>query len=147
MYSPDQVQNIALPTSGTATYNLVGNTSPTDNLGNVGILGTANLSADFTAQTVATDMAIGFDYQQNNIRVQQVWNGAGASLPIASDGGFAGSLDSVNVNIGSAVIPGTGTAAGLFTNNADGAGMGFSLEADINGVDTTVSGTAVFQKN
>ena len=48
------VQNgpVTLPLTGTATYELVGHTSPTDGLGNVGTLNTATLAADFTRRTV-----------------------------------------------------------------------------------------------
>ena len=45
---------VALPVSGTATYTLIGNTNPTDNLGNVGTLGSATVKANFSAQTVTT---------------------------------------------------------------------------------------------
>jgi hypothetical protein len=48
------VQNgpVTLPLTGTATYELVGSTSPTDGLGHVGTLNTATLAADFTRRTV-----------------------------------------------------------------------------------------------
>ena len=137
--SPIQSQSIALPITGSATYQLVGNTSPTDNLGHTGILGTATLDANFTTRTVDTSMAIGI----NN----QVWNGSATGLPISSGGGFSGNLNTVNVNTGTANISGEGNAAGFFTNNGNGAGMGFSLDADIGETPTTVSGSAVFQKN
>mgnify|MGYP002634684945 CR=1 FL=1 len=139
VYSPDQAQNIALPSNGTASFSLVGNTSPTDNRGHIGILGTSTLNANFSNQTVDTSMAIGIN--------GQVWNGSGSGLPISSNGGFAGNLDTVNVNTGSSVISGTGSAAGFFTNNADGAGLGYSLEAVTGDGPTSVSGTAIFQKN
>jgi hypothetical protein len=38
--------------TASANYSLVGNTSPTDSEGNVGLLGVADLSANFTARTV-----------------------------------------------------------------------------------------------
>jgi hypothetical protein len=66
----------------------------------------------------------------------QVWNGTGSGLPIDSNGGFSGPL---NVTVDGTAGSG-GTAAGFFTNNAQGAGMGFSLESGT----TTVNGTAVF---
>lgn len=43
---------VSLPTSGTYTYNPVGNTLPTDQAGVAGTLNSATLSANFTAQTV-----------------------------------------------------------------------------------------------
>jgi len=141
--SPDQTQAISLPSSGTQAFQLVGNTTPTDNLGNTGVLGNATLNANFNNMTVDTSVAIGI----NN----QVWNGSASNLAISQNGGFSGNMNtvSVTVNTGGNVINGTnnsGNTAGFFTNNATGAGMGFSLESNVNGVDTTVTGTAVFQK-
>lgn len=140
IYSPDQVQNIVLPSTGSASYTLVGNTSPTDNLGNVGILGSATLDANFTNSTVNSAVAIGI----NN----QVWNGSATTgWNINNNGGFSGNFDAVNVNTGTSTLTGTGNAAGFFTNNADGAGMGFTLEATTGDGPTSVTGSAVFQKN
>ena len=136
--SPDQTQNIALPSSGTVDYTWSGNTTPTDNLGNSGILGNASLNADFTNMNVDVDVAVGI----NN----QVWNGSASNLPISADGGFSGNLSSVTVNTGNAIIDGSGGAAGFFTNNATGAGFGFSMNADVGGDATSVSGAAIFQK-
>ncbi len=136
--SPSQSPDIVLPSTGVASFDLVGNTSPTDNLGNTGVLGNASLSANFTNMTVDTSVAVGI----NN----QVWSGAANGLPLSSAGSFTGSFDTMTVNTGNAIIQGTGDAAGFFTNNATGAGMGFSLGADIDGTSTTVNGTAVFQK-
>lgn len=136
--SPDQAGSIALPSSGSINYNWVGNTTPTDNLGNTGILGSASLNANFTNMTVDSSVAIGI----NN----QVWNASSTALPISSSGAFSGNMDTVQVNTGSSVINGTGSAAGFFTNNANGAGLGFALEADIVGTPTSVTGSAVFQQ-
>ncbi len=136
--SPDQASTIALPSSGTAEYNWVGNTSPTDNLGNTGILGNATLQANFTDMTVDSAVAIGIN--------DQVWNANANAMPIGANGSFGGPMDSVEVNTGGGIINGSGEAAGFFTNNADGAGLGFALEADINNTPTSVSGSAVFSK-
>lgn len=43
---------VTLPTTGTYSYSNVGNTTPTDQLGNTGVLNSASLQANFTAQTV-----------------------------------------------------------------------------------------------
>jgi hypothetical protein len=131
--SPDQTQSIALPSSGSSSYTLIGNTNPTDNYGNTGVLGAATLNANFTNMTVDTTLDIGI----NN----QVWNATGSAIPINTTGGFTGGL---NVDVDS-TYPGTGSAAGFFTNNAEGAGIGFALEADT-GLPTTVNGTAIFKK-
>ena len=136
--SPDQSQSIALPSTGTASYQLIGNTSPTNNLGQIGVLGAATLDANFTSRSVDTSVAIGI----NN----QVWNGSASGLPISLDGGFSGNMNSVNVNTGTANISGSGNTAGFLTNNASGAGMGFTLDANVDGTPTSVSGSAIFQK-
>ena len=133
--SPDQSQAIALPSAGSASFVWSGNTNPTDNHGNTGTFGNATLDANFTNMTVDTSVAIGI----NN----QVWTGEGIGMDITANGGFAGNMTNVNVDTGAANISGTGNTAGFFTNNATGAGMGFSLEADING-GTTVNGAASF---
>ncbi len=137
--SPDQSQNIALPSSGTVNYQWSGNTTPTDNQGNSGILGDATLNADFTNMNV--DVGVALSIPANG----QVWNGSGSDLPISANGGFSGNLSSVSVNTGNAVIDGAGSAAGFITNNASGAAFGYSLEADVNGVATTVNGAAIFK--
>ncbi len=135
MAGPTQTANIALPSSGSASYRLIGNTSPTDNYGNTGVLGSATLNANFTNMTVNTSLALGIN--------GHVWNGSGAGLPISGNGNFGGAL-SVDVDSGS--FSGSGSAAGFFTNDGAGAGMGYALEADISGSPTTVTGNAVFQQ-
>jgi len=135
--SPDQSQAIALPSAGSASFVWSGNTNPTDNHGNVGVLGSATLDANFTNMTVDTSVAVSIP--TNN----QLWTGQGVGMDITANGGFAGNMTNVNVDTGNANISGTGSTAGFFTNNATGAGMGFSLEADING-GTTVNGAASF---
>lgn len=136
---PEQTSSIALPSTGTASYDLVGNTSPTDNLGNTGILGEATLSADFVDMTVDSNLSIGIN--------QQVWNASATDLPIVSSGAFSGNFNSVTVNtIESGSFNGSGTANGFFTPNADAAGLGYALEAQVEGVSTILNGTAIFQK-
>lgn len=49
---PTETAAVTLPLSGTFTYVNAGGTAPTDNLGNVGTLNSATLTANFTAQTV-----------------------------------------------------------------------------------------------
>lgn len=135
---PDQVAEIALPSSGIRNFNLVGNTDPTDNFGNIGVLGDATLTANFNNRTVDTSVAVGIN--------GQVWNGSGSGYAISGTGGFGGALDTVQVNTGTGSVAGTGSTAGFITNNATGAAMGFTMDANINSTATTVNGTAVFQR-
>ncbi len=47
-----------MPITGNASYTLIGSTAPTDNLGNVGVLGNATFDADFTNQSVFSTLDI-----------------------------------------------------------------------------------------
>ena len=133
---PDRADDIALPSTGTINYQLVGNTNPTDNLGNTGILGSASLSADFTSMTTTSSIDIGIN--------SQVWSATGSGV-IQTNGEFTGSM-SVTGTDPTGTFSGTGSNAGFFTNNAEGAGMGYTLEATISGTPTNVTGTAAFQQ-
>jgi len=128
--------NIVLPKTGTFNFDLIGNTSPTDNLGNAGILGNATITADFNNMTMNTQIDVGIN--------GQVWNATGSNAPINNNGIFNGGLN-VNVNTGNSTATGQGSASGFFTNNAAAAGMGYSMDANVNGTPTTVSGAAAFR--
>ncbi len=54
---PDQAPP-AIPITGTANYTLIGATSPTDNRGNIGVLGSATFFADFTNRAVDSTLVI-----------------------------------------------------------------------------------------
>jgi hypothetical protein len=130
--------NISLPSSGVANYQLIGNTSPTDNLGNTGVLGAASITANFSNMSTATSVDIGI----NN----QVWNASGTDGTIQTNGNFANNLTVTGNDASLGSFTGQGTSAGLFTNNAAGAGMGYVLEATINSTATNITGAAVFQQ-
>ncbi len=131
-----------VPTTGSANFDLVGNTDPTDNRGNVGTLGSASLSADFTAQTVDADVSLSF--QETN----EVWNASASDVDINSaNATFEGDFDTVDVTSDNGVAQGSGDLGGFFSGNdageISGAGMTFSLEQG----DTTVDGSAAFQRS
>lgn len=99
----------ALPQSGSASYTLVGNTNPTDNLGAVGTLGGASFDADFTNSIVASTL----DLQVNGVQ----WNatgtgtiGAQAGLPAHQ---FSGGYTAVVT--GGQAPGGTGSFTGFFS--------------------------------
>jgi len=123
----------ALPISGTASYTLIGNTDPTDTLGNVGFLGDAQLSANFTNQTVSSTLNIGIN--------SEVWLASGSGSIASGTPLFSGSY-TLNVNdaLGSPIDTGTGGFDGFFTSGAIGAGLSFSLSSST----ATVSGAAAF---
>ncbi len=128
-----------LPSTGTAAFTLVGNTNPTDNRGNVGVLGSANLSADFTNQTVDADVSLTI--------ANENWDATAQGVALDGNAAeFGGDFDDVTIQDAAGTRQGTGSLAGFFTGDesgtVDGAGLGYSLSDDA-GVD--VAGTAVFQ--
>mgnify|MGYP006919664124 CR=1 FL=1 len=118
--------------TGTANYVLVGNTDPTNSTGAVGILGSANLSANFTAATVTSSVQLGID--------NQVWKASGTGTINADL--FKGLYDTVTVG---GVAGGSGSFGGIFTNYTavapQGAGLTYQL---INGAQK-VDGVAIFK--
>jgi FecR protein len=141
--SPEWQSAPAIPTSGTATYSLVGGTSPTDNSGNTGVLGSASLVADFTNQLVTSSLSLMINQQQ--------WSATGDGVlgslldPPAPAHLFQGSYNSVDVD---GISGGFGTFSGFFSEagpSSDpafpgGAGLTYTLQ-DMGG-QTTVSGAA-----
>ncbi|SFB99443.1 FecR family protein [Pseudoalteromonas denitrificans DSM 6059] len=131
--------SIALPQSGQAQYALTGNTDPTNNLGNTGILGTADFSANFTNQTVSSRILLGI----NN----QVWHANGT-------GSIALGLNQFNGNYNSVLIDGSedgsGSFSGFFSNMfndlqiPEGAGMTYYLQN--NSGTQQVTGSLIFGK-
>ena len=131
-----------LPTTGSASFTLVGNTNPTDNSGNVGTLGTASLSADFDRQTV--DAAVSLSIDAND----EIWNATATDIAIDNaDATFGGSFDDVSVTdtTDGSVDQGDGSLSGFFTGDENGdvsgAGFGYSLD---DGQGTSVTGAAAF---
>lgn len=118
--------------TGTANYVLVGNTDPTNSTGAVGILGSANLSANFTAATVTSSVQLGI--------ANQVWKASGTGTINADL--FKGLYDTVTVG---GVAGGSGSFGGIFTNYTavapQGAGLTYQL---INGAQK-VDGVAIFK--
>ncbi|WP_370299446.1 FecR domain-containing protein [Abyssibacter sp.] len=125
-----------LPITGTATYTLVGNTNPTDGSGNVGVLGSASLAANFTQQTVSSIVNLAIN--------ESVWNASGSGSFGDNGNLFSGSYNDVTVNGNSEGNSGlfSGFFAGDDNGDAipDGAGLIYNLT---NGTDA-VTGAAVF---
>ncbi len=111
---------VVMPVTGTASYQVVGNTAPTDASGNSGVLGNVVLNADFSAQRisrVAVTAAVG-----NN-----AWNASQRNVPInMSTGGFNATNPTVRVN---GTVGGSGEISGNFTGSgASGATMSYLLK-------------------
>ncbi|MFT7133476.1 MAG: hypothetical protein ACI81O_002192 [Cyclobacteriaceae bacterium] len=119
--------------TGTANYILAGNTDPTNNLGQVGILGTASLGADFTNSTVTSNVQIGI--------ADKVWKATGNGAINANL--FNGLYSTVTVG---GVAGGSGTFGGVFTNVLNGAPQGAGLTYQLVNGSSNVSGVAIFKK-
>ena len=119
--------------TGTANYILAGNTDPTNNSGQVGILGTASLGADFTNSTVTSNVQIGI--------ADKVWKATGNGAINANL--FNGLYSTVTVG---GVAGGSGTFGGVFTNVLNGAPQGAGLTYQLVNGSSNVSGVAIFKK-
>jgi hypothetical protein len=119
--------------TGAASYVLSGNTDPTNNQGQTGILGSATLSANFTAGTVASNVQLGI--------ADQVWKANGTGTINATL--FNGLYNTVRVN---GALGGTGSFGGRFTNVVDGAPQGAGLTYSLVNGARSVSGVAIFKK-
>jgi hypothetical protein len=134
-----------MPILGAVSYSLVGATSPTDNFGNIGVLGDASFSADFTRQIVSSDLSltIGGD----------TWNATGTGT-IGAAGNvlllphlFFGNYSNVEID---GAAGGTGAFSGFFSDPGPsarpdvpgGVGLTYTLR-DESGA-TEVSGVAAF---
>ena len=139
IFSAAQSVPTALPLTGTASYDVIGSTHPTDFQGNVGNLNSATLNANFSARTVDTSV--------NLTIAGQTWNASANGVPIYRDMTFA-------VNTGGAIVPGlptpvalnitcapsctqtrfTGSIDGFFTGaTGRGAGLMYNLNNSISG--------------
>lgn len=139
--SDDNAPTPQIPVTGTQSFQLIGNTDPTDNQGNVGTLGSADLNANFDAQTVDADVSLSF------AQTNQVWDASARDVDINSaDATFSGAFDEVTITEGADSATGSGGLSGFFSGDADGvingAGFSYGLSDDAG---TDVAGSAAFQ--
>ena len=138
IFSSAQNGPTALPLTGSATYDVIGSTRPTDLNGNVGTFNSAALSANFSARTVNTSL---------NITIAgQTWNAAASNVPIYRAQYFATYAGAAIANVAPAgtltitcapsctpVIP-SGSIDGFFTGRTGrGAGVMYNLNSNISG--------------
>ena len=121
----------ALPLTGTAIYDVIGSTSPTDGAGRVGNFNSAALNVNFTSRRLDATVNFGIN--------GQTWNGSASNVPIYRDqyfSAFAGSPTPGLPNPGLLTItctPSCGTNAsgsldGFFTGRTgQRAGMMYNL--------------------
>lgn len=136
---------VQLPVSGTATYTLVGGTTPTDNFGHTGTLGSAFLNADFTNHEVSVALEVNID--------SRAWVVDNSSVPLNSSAATFGGSVPVFITGTSSGTTGFGEVAGFFAGDqaspgepTSGAGLSYSL-SDSSGGTTgqTVSGAAALE--
>ena len=136
-----------IPLSGSASYSLAGATAPTDNAGNVGVLGSATLFADFTNMLVTSTLTL-------NINLS-AWVASGTGdIGTSAQSTLANHLFSGFYNVVpiDGVVGGNGNFSGFFSGpgpaTADpmfpgGAGLTFFLQDPITG--TQVSGAVALE--
>ena len=117
--------------TGSAEYALVGNTDPTDDFGNRGVLGSASLYADFTNSTVESDIQLGI--------AEQVWTASGTGTITSNL--FNGLYSTVTVTGDTGA---TGSFGGVFSNSTSGVPGAAGLSYQLNNESRTVSGVVVF---
>ena len=132
----DAVANApAITLSGSAEFALVGNTNPTDTLGNVGVLGSASLFADFTNQTVESSIDLSIN--------DQIWNAFGSGSIADGTNLFGGNYESVAVD--GDTTGNTGNFSGFFAApDVNGLPQGAGLIYNLSDGQVDVSGAAVF---
>lgn len=81
IFGPAQSGPVSLPLTGTAVYDVVGSTRPTDSNGNVGTFNSATLNANLSARTVDTSVNVAIN--------GQTWNGSATGVPIYRDQYFS----------------------------------------------------------
>lgn len=137
-----------LPLTGTATYTLAGNTSPTDFKGNVGTLTSATLSADFTNAKVNTAVNVSFNSSTNT----SVWNLTADNVPLSAISGFKSdtALNGVNGIVNTVSCTGAscggasrGYVEGHFFAGAQGVGMLYGMATGNIVNSTNSSGTSI----
>lgn len=133
----------SMPITGVANYTLIGNTSPTDDQGNVGTLGSASFRADFV--TMLVDSTLDLIINGSN------WVASGNGM-IGAQAGLAAHL--FQGNYSSLIIDGITGGGGSFSGFFSGpgptsdpgfpgaAGLTYSVQDPQTGV--IVSGAAVF---
>ncbi|MDP2241836.1 MAG: hypothetical protein Q8K18_16985 [Burkholderiales bacterium] len=146
---------VTIPTTGTASYTLVGGTSPTaytpgQTLADVGTLGSVNLAVNFGTQQITTLQVNASTPVSGNWSASNVGN-----LPILQNSVFfaekslsgGGNLQVTRTPVsGSPTTVNTaGTIIGGFTNNAAAAGLAYSLNHG-GPTGSTISGVAVMRK-
>ncbi len=143
IFGATQSGPVSLPLTGSAVYDLVGSTRPTDASGHTGTLNSATLAANFSARTVDATVNVGIN--------GQTWSGSATGVPIYRDqyfSAYAGSGIAGLPRPASFVITcapnctpqvSTGSLDGFFTGRTGrGAGIMYNMNR--------ITGTAAFSR-
>ncbi len=132
-----------LPITGSAAYTLIDATSPTDNRGNTGVLGSATFFADFTNLSVDSTLVIDIG--------GAIWSASGSgsfgqdiSLPPHLFTGTYGSVVVGGATGGNGEFSGFFSAPGATSDPAFPGGVGLTYSLQDGQGTTTVSGAAAF---
>lgn len=143
--SPNSPSPPVIPQAGSVSYTLVGATAPTNNTGETGLLGTASFLADFTNQSVESQLTLALGQRQwEAAGVGQI--GAQADVP---DHQFRGFYDSVQIT-GPDPASGFGEFSGFFSGPGSATpgtpgGVGLSYSLSDSDVIETVQGVLIFR--
>ena len=106
--------NFARALTGTSSYALVASTQPTDAFGNTGVLGSASLSANFSAQTVDAGINLSFSGART-----MTMGAAASNMPMRLDA-LSGASAPFQASGGSVTCSGVGCGSG-YTSSFNGA--------------------------
>ena len=128
--------DLQLPLTGTASYTVVGSTSPTDLLGNTGTLGKVTLKADFANAKVDASLNVSFNSPTNT----SDWSMTANNMPLSSKEGFKsnGGPDGIGAIVPTVSCTGrscgsytTGGIDGHILGNTQGAIMTYSMATGV----------------
>ncbi|MBI3229279.1 MAG: FecR domain-containing protein [Burkholderiales bacterium] len=113
--SASNTELATLPLTGSATYNNIGGTAPTDAKGNVGVLNSARVDVDFSAMRANTSIGVSFNSADN----QSTWNLDVKNMPFArTDLGFNSSSANHGINGESHTLSCVGISCGNLNTSA-----------------------------
>jgi hypothetical protein len=117
------IPTAAMPTTGTATYSLLGYTSPTDKNGLTGYTVTGNLSANVANSTVGVNMSVA-----NAATTTYTFNHTATPLTIAAGSTFSGNITTTSLSQTYCTFGCTTLVNGFFAGaNAVRAGLSYSI--------------------
>jgi hypothetical protein len=139
--SADSASAPVLPTSGTATYTRIGNTLPTNQANEAGVLNTATFSANFTNATVTTSIGATFS--------NATWTATGTGTITGGSNLFSGTLSGTFTDTQfNFSQPAFGNFNGFFTGPQDAAGIpngvGLSFDMTEGQSQSALNGVAAF---